>query len=104
VAWVEVKNVTYVEGATALFPDAVTDRGRRHLADLTRVIAAGQRGILVFVIQRQDAQRVGPADIIDPAYGQALRQAQAAGVEVLAYQAQVTTTCIHLRDPLPVAI
>lgn len=103
-AWVEVKSVTYVEGDTALFPDAVTARGRKHLRDLTALAATGQRAVLIFVVQRADAVRVSPADAIDPAYGEALRRAQEAGVEILAYQAQVTLRRIELKKRLPVVL
>ncbi|MFH1843090.1 MAG: DNA/RNA nuclease SfsA [bacterium] len=69
--WVEVKNVTYREGDVALFPDAVTTRGRKHLLELARLVAGGDRAVLLFVVQREDVQQIGPADRIDPEYGQA---------------------------------
>jgi sugar fermentation stimulation protein A len=102
--WVEVKNVTLVEEAVALFPDAVTVRGRRHLAALSERVACGDRGVMLYVVQREDAEAFGPADAIDPAYGQALRQARADGVELLAYRAAVSTDGIALVTPLPVQL
>ncbi len=80
--WVEVKNVSLVRGGHARFPDAPTARGRKHLVELMQVVAAGERAALVFCVQRGDAQSVGPADDIDPAYGRLLRAAVAGGVEV----------------------
>jgi sugar fermentation stimulation protein A len=103
-AWVEVKNVTLIDGRVARFPDAVTTRGRKHLLELIDMVAAGDRGVLVFVVQRSDCETVGPADAVDPAYGQTLREAMAAGVEVLAYQAKVTTREVKLVRALPVNV
>jgi len=102
--WVEVKNVTLVRDGTALFPDAVTSRGRRHLAELAARVAAGDRAAMLFVVQRADARELAPADAIDPAYGDALRRAAADGVELLAYRADVSTGGIRLTTPLPVRL
>jgi sugar fermentation stimulation protein A len=102
--WVEVKNVTLVEDGVARFPDAVTLRGRRHLTALADRVARGDRAAMLYVVQRADATAFGPADAIDPAYGAALREAFAAGVEALAYRAEVTTTGIALVESLPVVL
>lgn len=83
--WVEVKNTTLVDGATARFPDAVTLRGRKHMGELARMVRAGNRAAVVFLVHRDDARRFCPADAIDPAYGKALRRAAEAGVMVLPY-------------------
>ena len=103
-AWVEVKNVTLVRGERALFPDAVTIRGRKHLRELSVQVAHGDRGVLVFVVQRSDAIEVAPADDIDPEYGAELRRAIDRGVEVFAYQAEVSPTRIELVRSLPVVL
>jgi len=103
-AWVEVKNVTLLERGRALFPDAVTTRGRKHLRELAAQVQAGERGVLVFVVQRSDAHEVAPADAIDPAYGEELRRAAQAGVELLAYQAEVSPLAISLVRSLPVVL
>ena len=103
-AWVEAKSVTLLEEGRALFPDAVTQRGRRHLLALTERKAAGERAVLLFIVQRADARSVGPADAIDPAYGRALRQAAANGVEILGYKAAVSPKGIDLTEPLPVLL
>jgi sugar fermentation stimulation protein A len=103
-AWVEVKNVTLVRGDRALFPDAVTIRGRKHLRELAGQVALGERGVLVFVVQRSDALEVAPADDIDREYGLELRRAIAAGVEVLAYQAEVSPERIELVRSISVVL
>ncbi len=100
--YVEVKNVTLVEDKIALFPDAVTTRGAKHLRELMEVVRQGGRGVLVFCVQRADAMEVRPADAIDPEYGRTLRQALMAGVEAYAYQANPTPEEICLDRPLPV--
>ena len=101
--YVEVKNVTAVgDDGVAIFPDAVSARGTKHLRELMTVVAAGHRGVLCFCVQRGDAREVRPADAIDPLYGTTLRQAIAAGVEAIAYRAEISPTGICLRTPLPV--
>lgn len=100
--YVELKNVTLVEGPVARFPDAVTTRGQKHLRELMQVVAAGHRGVTLFLVQRQDAVSMSPADAIDPTYGQLLRRAAESGVELLAYQALVTPTEIRVTNPLPI--
>jgi sugar fermentation stimulation protein A len=101
--FVEVKNVTAaVEKGVALFPDAPSERAARHLRELMSVVRAGDRGVIVFCVQRADARELRPADAIDPAYGRQLRQALAAGVEALAYRAEVSPGEIRLSERLPV--
>ena len=102
--WIEVKSVTLCEKRAARFPDAVTERGRRHLEHLTARHRAGDRAALVFIVQRADADSVAPADDIDPAYGAALRDSVAAGVEVHALGASVRTDRIILDRILPVLL
>ncbi len=102
--FVEVKNVTLVEGTVALFPDAVTTRGQKHLRELMRVVREGGRGVIFFTVQRGDGEAVAPADTIDPEYGRLLRQAVASGVEALAYRARVTPQAIRLDRRLPVLL
>lgn len=95
--WIEVKNVSLVEGGHARFPDSPTERGRKHLLELQEMVAAGDRAALVFCIQRGDAVTVGPADDIDPEYGQLLRKAVEAGVEVVGINAFVDHQSIVLK-------
>jgi sugar fermentation stimulation protein A len=100
--YVEVKNVTLVEQGRALFPDAVTVRGTKHLRELGEMARRGHRAVIFYCVQRCDADELAPADHIDPVYGLALRQALAAGVEALAYRAAVALDAITLARRLPV--
>lgn len=100
VCWLEVKSVTLRQGTTACFPDAVTLRGRKHLANLTQAVAQGQRGVLLFVVQRQDCRHFCPAEAIDPAYALALRQAAAAGVDILVRRCRVGPDELAIEGPL----
>lgn len=102
--YVEVKNSTLVKGGVALFPDAVTIRGRKHLVELARLVAEGSRGVIFFLVQRMDARHFSPADHIDPEYGAELRRAVGAGVEAIAYDVEIDLDCIALRDRLPVIL
>ncbi|THF63275.1 DNA/RNA nuclease SfsA [Pseudothauera rhizosphaerae] len=103
--YVEVKNVTAaVQDGIGHFPDAVTLRGAKHLRELAGMVAAGHRAVLAFCVQREDVREVRPADHIDPAYGRALREAMAAGVEVLALGATVSPAGIELSRMLPVHV
>lgn len=102
--FVEVKNVTLVEQGRALFPDAVTTRGQKHLKELMRVVQQGDRGVIFFTVQRGDGNSVSPADAIDPEYGRLLRMAMESGVEALAYRALVTPQEIRLTERLPVLV
>jgi len=100
--YIEVKNVTLVRGeGVAAFPDAVSQRGTKHLRELTNLVQQGYRAVLMFCVQRADADVVEPARDIDAAYADTLRTAVKQGVEVLAYRAQVTTSSITLQTRLP---
>ena len=101
--WVEVKNVTLRLGDAAAFPDAVTERGRKHVDELADVAASGDaRAVLLFVVNRRDCDRVRPADGIDPAYGEALRAAAERGLEVLAHTVRFRGPHVTLAESLPV--
>ena len=101
--YVEVKNVTAgVAGGIAIFPDAVSERGAKHLRELMHMVEQGHRAVIFYCVQRRDVQEVRPADEIDPVYGGTLREAIAAGVEALAYRADVSPEGILLVMPLPV--
>jgi len=102
--WVEVKNVTLRVGDLAAFPDAVTERGTRHLRELIRLARAGQGAALVFVVQRGDCAAFRPADEVDPEYGRWLRRALDTGVEVLPYRARVTPRGITLERRLELVL
>ena len=102
--FVEVKNVTLVENGIAYFPDAITERGRKHLRELAHQVQRGHRGVVFFCVQRGDARRFHPADHIDPRYGETLREVIAQGVETLAYRARVSVEEISLDQPLAVEV
>ena len=102
--YVEVKNVTAaVERGIALFPDAVSTRGTRHLRELIATLRESRRrAVLCFCVQRPDVHEVRPADAIDPDYGRTLRDALDAGVEVIAYRATLCPDCVVLAERIPV--
>jgi len=101
--YVEVKNVTAAANrGVALFPDCVSARGSRHLRELVRLRQQGLRTVQLYCVQRGDVNEVRPADGIDHEYGRTLREAIAAGVEVMAYRAKVTPGEIRLVDRIPV--
>lgn len=100
--YVEVKNTTLAEDACALFPDAVTERGLKHLGELVEVVRQGGRAVQLFFVSRADVQRFRPADAIDPAYASGLRHAAQSGVEVRAFCATVTEQTLDLGREIPV--
>ena len=106
VCWVEVKNVTLAEGGVGRFPDAVSQRATKHLRELEAVIRGGERAVLFFHVGRSDVGVVRPADDVDPEYGQALRRAVAAGVEVVAYRSKLSKTGVTLdtTERVPVEV
>jgi len=99
--FIEVKNVSLKEGRFALFPDAVTIRGQKHLKTLMEVKSQGIRAVMLYIIQRTDVEIFAPADEIDPVYGVALRKAMKAGVEVIPMQAGVSPEEIRFIKKLP---
>jgi sugar fermentation stimulation protein A len=80
--YLEVKNTTWAQGQLALFPDTVTTRGQKHLRELMTLLPQ-QRAVMLYLINRGDCTQFAPGDTTDPTYGQLLRQAVAAGLEVL---------------------
>lgn len=99
--YVEVKNVTLAEGTVALFPDSVTLRGRAHLEELEKMVEAGHRAVMLYLVNRPDCDRCGPAEEIDPEYAKTLREVAARGVETIAYRAKVGRREIRLADRVP---
>jgi len=102
--YVEVKNCTWVHEGIARFPDAVTERGRKHMAALEGLVGQGFRAAVFFLIQRMDAQIFRPAQELDPAYTDALRHAAKAGVTVLAYDVNLTLEDIQIRRPITIEL
>lgn len=100
--WVECKNVTLAEDDVALFPDAVSARGLKHLEALTDIAADGERAAMFYCIQRPDECCFAPADMIDPAYAEAYYRARAAGVESYAHGTVLSPRGIDIADCVPV--
>lgn len=99
--FVEVKNVSMKVGEVAMFPDAVTRRGLKHLETLIKVKEAGMRAVMLYVVQRMDVNRFSPAIDIDPAYAEALLRAVKHGVEVIPIQVKVTPEGVDFHGLLP---
>ena len=101
---VEVKGVTLEENGHARFPDAPTERGIKHLQELMRAVEEGHKASAVFVIQMEDVQDFAPNDVTHPAFGTALRQAAAAGVQVVAVNCRVTPDSLEIWHTIPVIL
>jgi sugar fermentation stimulation protein A len=99
--YVEVKNVTLVEENVARFPDAVTQRGTKHLNELMNMVEQGHRAVMFYLVQRGDATLFQPAADIDPVYAETLKQAVHKGVEILVYEADVSVKEINMGRRLP---
>jgi sugar fermentation stimulation protein A len=102
--YIEVKNCTLVEQGIAMFPDARTTRGQKHLQELITLKSNGARAIIFFVIQRTDACLFTPADTIDPEYGRWLRRAAEKKVEIVAYDVAVDLQGIAFNAKVPVEL
>lgn len=99
--YIEVKSVTLLgEKGQGFFPDAVTTRGQKHLRELIEVASSGQRAVLLFTILHSGIEKVSTAHHIDAKYAQLLKQAQAAGVEVLCYKAVISQQQIQLQSTI----
>lgn len=100
--YLEVKSVTLSRRpGLAEFPDSVTARGTRHLGELARMVQAGHRAVLLFLVQRTDAREVGLAADIDPAYAEAFGRTTSAGVEVVCLGTRITPDGIAASRTLP---
>jgi len=104
--YVEVKNVSLAEAGVGRFPDAVTERGQRHLRELMAVRRNGFRAMVIFCVAHDGVVEVRPANDIDPRFGELLRQAASAGVELLAYGAtyDLERGSVTLDRELPVSV
>jgi sugar fermentation stimulation protein A len=100
----EVKSVTKVVNGVGRFPDAVTARGDRHLRQLMEAVHLGIRAIVIFVVQRPDAEAFGPDWEADPTFSATLTEAAAAGVEIYARKCQVSLHQVQLDAPIPLAM
>jgi len=102
--FVEVKGVTLVSGGLAMFPDAPTTRGTKHLLELIDAVKEGHRAAVLFVAQRGDVERFSPNDRMDPDFGEALRAARKRGVEVYAVSSRITMEEMEISGPVPVLL
>lgn len=102
-AYVEVKNVHLRrDGDWAEFPDSVTKRGAKHLAELSAMVAQGHRSVMLYLVQRTDCARLKMAGDLDPTYARAFDDARANGVEMLCYATNVSPQEVTLSRPLPI--
>lgn len=102
--FVEIKCVTLKEGSCARFPDAVTERGTKHLRELAEVVRQGARAVMLFLVVRADCSSFGPADEVDPEYGRTLRDVATQGVELLAYAVEVSPEALTITRRLPIVL
>jgi len=116
--YVEVKNTTLLEKTTngdpdengtteegvGYFPDSVSERASKHLRELIRMVELGHRAVIFFCVNHTGIKQVKPADHIDTVYGQLLREADKAGVEIMAYASHIDDNEIYLKDRLPVIL
>ena len=99
--YVEIKNCTLVDNSVALFPDAVTSRGLKHITELQALVSSGCRCVMFYFIQRMDAEVFKPADHIDSEYSKGLRRAVEKGLEVLAYDVAIDLNRVKLNRKIP---
>lgn len=104
ICYVEIKNVHLRRGGRAQFPDCVSLRAARHMNELAAMVRAGNRAVVLFVVQRADCREFAVAGDLDPGYERALKTAHAAGVEVVCYACDVGLEGIEIANPLPCAI
>lgn len=102
--WVEAKSVTLVKNGIALFPDAPTERGRRHIEQLLEMKTANDEAIMAFVVQRPDAHAFAPNWERDEKFARALIEAKAAGLRIIALRCKVDTRRIEIADPISVVV
>ena len=102
--YLEVKGVTLENDGVCAFPDAPTERGAKHLRELTALVRQGLGAYALFVIQMPDVKYLHPNDETDPAFGKALREAHAAGVQVLAMCCHVTESTMEITHPVLVKL
>ena len=102
--YVEVKNVHLKRGDWAEFPDAVTVRGTKHLAELRDMVAGGARAVMLYLVQRGDCIGFRPAADIDPVYAAALVDAVRDGVEAICYTCRLSLDGITVGERLPLSL
>ena len=102
--YVEVKNVHLSRKAgLAEFPDSITERGAKHLEELSDMVREGHRAMMVFLVQRSDCKRLSLADDIDAHYAETFKKAREAGVEAVAYACALSPEAITVKGAIPIA-
>lgn len=104
VGYLEVKGCTLEREGHAYFPDAPTERGVKHLRELTELRRQGRCAAVLFLVQMKGVHAFSPNDGTDPAFGAALREARGAGVEILCYDCLVTPESMIADQPVPVEL
>jgi sugar fermentation stimulation protein A len=100
--YVEIKNVTLLgEDRIALFPDSKSERGQKHLRELTELKKNNIRACMLYIVQREDVDSFSPASEIDPKYSQLLKEAEQVGVEILVYQCKLNELGVKIYKKLP---
>ncbi|AFJ48279.1 DNA/RNA nuclease SfsA [Shimwellia blattae] len=99
--YIEVKSVTLLDNQQGYFPDAVTERGQKHLRELIKVVEGGERAVLLFTVLHSGINQVSPARHIDTRYGQLIDEARHKGVEIFAWKAELSWQEICLKMPVP---
>ncbi len=102
--FIEIKNCSLVEEGVAMFPDAVTSRGTKHLLELAELVRQGNDGIIFYLVQRMDAQLFKPAAHIDPVYAETLQKVRRQGVKIAVYQAKADESGIEVTRKLPYSL
>ena len=102
--WIEVKGVTLVENEIAMFPDAPTQRGMKHIEELIRAVQEGYSAKIIFVIQRKGVKAFSPNKVMHPDFAEALRKAAEVGVEILAYDSIVTENSVIIDGDVEVLL
>ena len=102
--FIEVKGVTLEEDSVVRFPDAPTERGVKHIEELTHCLTEGYRAMILFVVKMRDVSHLEPNDRTHPAFGNALRKAREAGVRIEAVDCIITPDSVTARNPLPIKL
>ena len=102
--FIEIKNCSLVEGRIAMFPDAVTARGTKHLLELAELVRQGNEGMIFYLVQRMDADLFKPAAHIDALYAETLQKVHRQGVKIAVYQAKADESGIEVTRKLPFSL
>jgi len=102
--YLEVKSCTFLENEQGYFPDAITVRGQKHIRELIEMVAQGKRAVLLFTVLHSGINSVSPAKHIDPKYTELLLEASKAGVEIIAYKAQLSVAEMTLSSKIPIIL